>query len=680
MRLILDVENTVIERDGKLHLDPFEETNSLVMVGLLNANNEETIITFDHSEVEPTPNGHEIVQKALDDATILIGHNIAYDLVWLWESGFKYNGSVFDTMLGEYVLQRGQKKPLSLEACAERYELATQKEGTLKKYFSEGYTTRDIPHKELSDYLSADLHATKELSDKLYVRLNTSSDSPLLNTVLLTNEVACCLARIYRRGFSVNMEALDAVQKEFENERRQLNTDLHAHTANLMGDTPINLNSPEQLSWVIYGRKIKDKTEWANSIDPYMDDVDFRNLIIQGTKVLYKTRAEQCQDCEGKGEIFRMKVDGNPYAKASRCKTCNGQGYVFTNTDKVAGLRFRPPSPKWASANGFSTSKLNIETLERAARAKNMTDAVDFLSKVRRLSAVETYLSSFVEGIKIHTKKDRKLHVRLLQHRTATGRFSGADPNMQNMPRGGTFPVKRVFVSRWEGGKILEADFAQLEFRTAAYLSQDKIAMKEIEDGFDVHAYTASVITESGQKTSRQEAKAHTFAPLYGATGFGRTSAEAKYYEQFTKKYEGVALWHSRLAKEAVTNKTIKTPSGREFSFPNVYKNKHGRVSNFTQIKNYPVQSFATADIVPLALLYIDKLLDTMKSCVVNTVHDSIVIDVHPDEEKAVLGAIETTNRNLPILVNNKWGIEFNVPLLLESKIGNNWLDTKDIS
>ena len=680
MRLILDVENTVIERDGKLHLDPFEETNSLVMVGLLNANNEETIITFDHSEVEPTPNGHEIVQKALDDATILIGHNIAYDLVWLWESGFKYNGSVFDTMLGEYVLQRGQKKPLSLEACAERYELATQKEGTLKKYFSEGYTTRDIPHKELSDYLSADLHATKELSDKLYVRLNSSSDSPLLNTVLLTNEVACCLARIYRRGFSVNMEALDAVQKEFENERRQLNTDLHAHTANLMGDTPINLNSPEQLSWVIYGRKIKDKTEWANSIDPYMDDVDFRNLIIQGTKVLYKTRAEQCQDCEGKGEIFRMKVDGNPYAKASRCKTCNGQGYVFTNTDKVAGLRFRPPSPKWASANGFSTSKLNIETLERAARAKNMTDAVDFLSKVRRLSAVETYLSSFVEGIKIHTKKDRKLHVRLLQHRTATGRFSGADPNMQNMPRGGTFPVKRVFVSRWEGGKILEADFAQLEFRTAAYLSQDKIAMKEIEDGFDVHAYTASVITESGQKTTRQEAKAHTFAPLYGATGFGRTSAEAKYYEQFTKKYEGVALWHSRLAKEAVTNKTIKTPSGREFSFPNVYKNKHGRVSNFTQIKNYPVQSFATADIVPLALLYIDKLLDTMKSCVVNTVHDSIVIDVHPDEEKAVLGAIETTNRNLPILVNNKWGIEFNVPLLLESKIGNNWLDTKDVS
>ena len=34
MRVVLDVENTVIRRDGKLHLDPFEPANSLVMVGV----------------------------------------------------------------------------------------------------------------------------------------------------------------------------------------------------------------------------------------------------------------------------------------------------------------------------------------------------------------------------------------------------------------------------------------------------------------------------------------------------------------------------------------------------------------------------------------------------------------------------------------------------------------------
>jgi len=248
------------------------------------------------------------------------------------------------------------------------------------------------------------------------------------------------------------------------------------------------------------------------------------------------------------------------------------------------------------------------------------------------------------------------------------------------MPRGGTFPVKKVFVSRWDGGKILEADFAQLEFRAAAYLSQDGVAIEEVSTGFDVHAYTAEVITNAGQPTSRQDAKAHTFAPLYGATGFGRTAAEAAYYEHFNDKYTGVATWHSKLATEAITTQKIVTPSGREFSFPDVVRKANGRVSYFTQIKNYPVQSFATADIVPIALLHIDKLLDNMQSCVVNTVHDSIVIDVHPDEERKVLDIIDLTNKELPNLITLRWGIDFNVPLLLESKIGSNWLDTKDVA
>jgi len=680
MKLTLDIENTVTNRDGKMHLDPFEPENSLTMVGMLNDQGVERIVTFDHSEVEADDNGHVLVQEWLDATTILICHNAAYDLLWLWESGFKYDGPVFDTMLAEYVLQRGQKEPLSLEACAERYELATQKQDTLKEYFKKGYSTRDIPHDELSKYLSADLHATQQLSDKLYYRLNTEEDSTLMNTVLLTNEVAVRLARIYQRGFAVNMDVLDSVRIEFEEEKKQLTEDLQSYVRKVMGDTPINLNSPEQLSWVIYGRKVIDKQDWASKIDPYMDDSEFRSMVSSGTEKMYKTNAVQCRSCNGTGYIRKIKKNGQPFAKPSRCPDCNTAGFLFVPTDTAAGFKFKPPSPKWASANGFTTSKINLEILEGAARTKGMEDATDFLSKVRRLSAVDTYLSSFVDGIKAYVKADGKLHVRLLQHRTSTGRFSGADPNMQNMPRGQTFPVKKVFVSRWENGKILEADFAQLEFRAAAYLSQDGVAIEEVSTGFDVHSYTAEVITNAGQPTDRQTAKAHTFAPLYGATGFGRTRAEAAYYEHFNEKYKGVAAWHSRLAKEALETQKIRTPSGREFVFPDVVRKSSGRVSHFTQIKNYPVQSFATADIVPLVLIHIDDLLKDMQSCIVNTVHDSIVIDVHPDEEERVINVINETNRVLKDLITLRWGIDFNVPLLLESKIGPNWLDTKDVA
>ena len=125
-------------------------------------------------------------------------------------------------MLAEYVLQRGQKEPLSLEACAERYDLDTKKQDTLKEYFAKGYSTRDIPYNELTEYLIADLEATQQLADNQMRRLNSKQDAGLKGTVELTNEVAVCLARIYQRGFTVDLDVLEDVRLEFEQERDQL--------------------------------------------------------------------------------------------------------------------------------------------------------------------------------------------------------------------------------------------------------------------------------------------------------------------------------------------------------------------------------------------------------------------------------------------------------------------------
>jgi DNA polymerase I-like protein with 3'-5' exonuclease and polymerase domains len=675
MKLVLDVENTVTEREGKLHLDPFEPDNSLIMVGALTDNGVKYLYRMDEDA-----SYFNKIQELLDKTTVLIGHNIVHDLMWLWESNFKYNGDVFDTMLGEYVLQRGQKQALSLEMCAERYNLDTKKQDTLKEYFKQGMGVDEIPPDELSSYLSSDLHATKELYNEITNKLSTEEYSGLTNTVNLTNRVALTLANIYRNGFRVDVAKLSNVKEEFTKEKKEIEEFLQAEVRDFMGDTPINLNSPEQLSWLIYSRKPKDKQQWTVMLSPHMHIEDYKAKVKEHSSVLYKTKAIRCQKCDGKGKIRKIRKDGTPFAKENRCPTCNALGYLFVPTKEIAGMKFTAPNSKWISAHGWSTSKGNLELLKSIARQKGMKKAETFLSKAIRLSALDSYLSSFIDGIDNNLKSDNLLHVRLLQHRTATGRFSGADPNMQNMPRGGTFPVKKVFISRWEGGKILEADFAQLEFRTAAYLSQDKTAMKEIEDGFDVHSYTAKVISESGQKTTRQEAKAHTFAPLYGATGFGRTPAEATYYKQFTQKYKGISLWHSKLAEEAMSTRKITTPSGREFSFPFVERRSNGSVTFFTQIKNFPVQSFATADIVPVVLLDIEKQLDKLQSCIVNTVHDSIVIDVHPNEEQDVINVIKNTNSNLKDIIDSQFNINLNVPLELEAKIGNNWLDTKDIA
>ena len=683
MRNVLDVENTVTKRDGKTMLDPFEPGNQLVQVGVLDVDNwkNENIITLDHAEYKDNSgNGRKVLQSILDMTTLLIMHNAQHDLMWLWECGYTYDGAIYDTMLAEYLLLRGQKEPLGLDACAQRRELEYQKDDTLKKYFKEGYNTNEIPLSELSFYLRHDLLTTRELFLATERDFSKPESSSLDRVKAQTFETCKTLTRMYMSGFRVDSTALQSVRVEFENEKAQIEERLQKKVRELMGDTPINLNSPEQMSQVVFSVSVRDKKEWAALFDFVQTPQEFKAAVKANSTPIYRTKAFTCPTCNGEGKTYKVKKDGTRYARPNKCKDCDARGYQLKKTNKVAGLCFAAPSKKWVSANGFSTSKDNLDTLISTAKSNGMDTAVEFLSDLKRLSAVSVYLSSFVDGINVYTKPTTgMLHVGLTQHITSTGRFSGRNPNMQNMPRGGTFPVKRVFVSRWDGGKIMEADFAQLEFRTAAFLAQDDTAMEEIATGFDVHSYTAKVITDAGEPTSRQEAKAHTFAPLFGATGYGRSKAVAAYYEHFTEKYKGVAKWHKKLADEAVRFQKITNVSGRQYAFPDVTRRGNGSVSHFTMIKNYPVQGFATGDVVPVVLNEMYRRLKPLQSCLVNSVHDSVVIDVHPDEEQQVIQIVYDLNDGLNELVEEAYGVTMNVPLLLEAKIGPNWLDNKDV-
>jgi DNA polymerase-1 len=682
MRLVVDVENTITKREKKNILDPFEPGLELVQVGMQNVDNpdETYLFTLNHKEDQDVGGSRAMnIQLILDNTTLLIMHNAQHDLMWLWESGFKYDGDIYDTMLAEYLLQRGQKEPISLEACAERRELNYQKQDTLKEYYKKGYNTNEIPLQELLFYLRSDLNITRELFFALEQDYSQPDSESLHKVRDITFRTCKALTRMYMSGIRVDRSALQEVRLEFEKEKAEIEDRLQRKTRELMGDTPINLNSPEQASQVIFSRRIHNKKEWADLFDYTETKKEFEEAIEANSSVIRKTKASTCPDCNGRGLVHKLRKDGTLYKLPTKCKDCDGRGYLLTKTKEVAGLCFSAPSKKWISANGFSTSKGNLESLMATATSNGMESALSFLTDLKRLSAISSYLSSFVDGINIYTKPNGFLHVNLTQSVTSTGRFSGRNPNMQNMPRGGTFPVKRVFISRWEGGQIMECDFAQLEFRVAAFLSQDSTAMQEIDTGFDVHSYTAKVISDAGQPTGRQEAKEHTFAPLFGATGYGRSKAVAAYYKHFTEKYEGVAAWHEELGDEAVRFEKITNKSGRQYAFPGVTRRANGSVSHFTMIKNYPVQGFATGDIVPVVLLEFERLLEPLQSCLVNTVHDSMVIDVHPDEVKKVLTIVETINANLNCVIKDAYDVEMNVPLLLEAKIGKNWLDTVDV-
>ena len=305
-------------------------------------------------------------------------------------------------------------------------------------------------------------------------------------------------------------------------------------------------------------------------------------------------------------------------------------------------------------------------------RAKG--DMKEFVDIIIRYNAIDTYLNTFVNGIRDHVNEDSILHPKFMQCVTATARLSSRDPNFQNQPRGTTFPIRKVITSRFEGGKIMEIDFSQLEFRTAVFLAQDKQGIKDIDDGVDVHQFTADTIG-----VSRQDAKAHTFKPLYG--GMSGSDDEKRYYKAFLEKYKDIAKWHENLQSDAIQYKKVKLPSGREYAFPYAQRQAWGGSSYSTQIKNYPVQGFATADIVPIACINAYKMMKDrdVKSLLINTVHDSIVVDAHPDEIETMTKLLDRATKDVIDSLYDFYKVEFNVPLDTELKVGANWLEMQEI-
>lgn len=154
----------------------------------------------------------------------------------------------------------------------------------------------------------------------------------------------------------------------------------------------------------------------------------------------------------------------------------------------------------------------------------------------------------------------------------------------QNIPRA----YKRLFWSGDDEYYVGEADAAQLEFRVAAALGNDDIAIKEIIDGADVHSITAQVLTEAGEPTDRQGAKASTFAPLYG--GMGSTPAQKEYAAFFKDKYKGISSTQRGWALEVLSNKELVLPYGMRYYWPDTkLVAKTGYITNSTQIYNFPV-------------------------------------------------------------------------------------------
>jgi len=684
MQTVIDCETSYQVVDGKKDPSPFNNKNKLVSLGYNTSTGKSNYLFFAHNQLSDIPlkqNFNEL-QIILDQTTLLIGHNIKFDLEWLLECGFKYSGLLWDTMVCEYVFARGLKPSFNLNNVAKTYGFEG-KDKNIEEYLRQNISFEDIPPTIIETYGRQDVSQTGKIFLQQEERLS-KEDNILKPTVHMSMDFIWPLIAMERNGIKIDTNILKALEQQYTIEYNEIEANLKKIIQQVMGATPINLNSPEQLSLLIYSRKVKDKAKWRETFNigselrgsivkskykTKMDNLNFIKVVREQTEVVYKTEAVHCTTCNGLGFFYKIKKDGNPFKKSTVCRACGGRGFTYKSLPMVAGLKAVPASYEDTADGGFVTDGYTLSILKNRVTTKAAA-VIDLLIRRNKLS---TYLDTFIRAL---SKVDNSsiLHPSFMQCATATGRLSSRNPNFQNQPRGDKFPLRKVVVSRFDGGHILEGDYSQLEFRVAAELSDCKVAYQDIVDGVDIHAQTANILG-----CSRQDAKPDTFKPLYG--GQTGTDKQQAYYSFFLKKYSGISAYHVKLQNEAVTNKVIRIPTGREYAFPNAQWMRNGSATFATKIKNYPVQGFATGDIVPISSILIYKLMieKKVKSLLINEVHDSNIADVFPGEEQVMIEIFTQGMLGVKEELVRRYNYKLTVPLSIELKIGENWLELKKL-
>jgi DNA polymerase I-like protein with 3'-5' exonuclease and polymerase domains len=292
-------------------------------------------------------------------------------------------------------------------------------------------------------------------------------------------------------------------------------------------------------------------------------------------------------------------------------------------------------------------------------------------------------------------------HAEINQTRTATHRTSStgipADygtVQFQNLPRS----FKSLFSPRTPFWKIAEADSAQLEFRVAAFLGNDTQAKADIRDiNWDAHVTSAAAMAgvgygelysayksgAAGAAEKRQDAKPETFKPLYG--GQKGTKAQERWYKEFRARYPELADVQKGWVYEVARSKQLVTNWGMRFYFPHASISRSGYCNVNAAVYNYPVQSLATAEIIPIAMVFLWHRIKAAgyenSIILVNTVHDSVAAELDPElAEWFERACVESFTLDVYGYLKQVYGLNFDVPLGCSVKIGDFLSEGKEVS
>ena len=563
----------------------------------------------------------------LEAADYLVAHNIKFEAGWLLRLGYDPTDKLWaDTLLAEYVRLGNRKAPLDLGSVSERYGYKG-KEELIDTMMKAGICPSDMPEKRLANRCRRDVITTAQVWEKQRRGLDKSNRLGILYT---RSMLAPILAVIEGNGVCLDRERVRETYEEYATKLAEVRAKVDKFTGG------INPNSPPQMARFLY------------------EELKFPE---------------------------RTRANGKP-------------------------IRNKPTKqfPDGAPMTDADT----LEWLDTQAKTKRQKEWIKLRQEYGKLNAAVTKNLEFFKGV-VEERENCIFYGKFNQSVAGTHRLSSSgrpqkfelfpkpkSVQFQNMPR----VFKRLFRSRDPDYFFTEADAAQLEFRVAVDLTGDPQGHKDIRDPkFDAHVQSAAVIFdkdyaelfeaakvkgEKWAKLLRQDAKPDTFKPLYGGTK--GTPEQERYYHYFQhERYPAMYAVQEGWLNQVLSDGKLVTPWGMRFYWKFKVDKRgtamYGGKPIGPKVFNYPVQSFATAEIVPIAIIHLFYRCkkDGLRVIFNNTVHDSVLAEVHKEDfDRYKEHVIEAFTTDVYKYLERVYRYKFSIPLGCEIVYGEFWSEGEE--
>lgn len=405
----------------------------------------------------------------------------------------------------------------------------------------------------------------------------------------------------------------------------------------------------------------------------------FYSMEMETLKIVYKMEAKGVQ------------LDSSLIADLEQefsTKIADIKDYLVEILNAKSGRTDSNPNSPMQVMSAMKVSSTQASELEKLLALNTTSEELkEFIKKFIEYKSL-VKLMSFITALPLEVNPDtQKIHASFNHSGTSTGRFSCSSPNLQQIPRDAR--MRKLFKAS-PGCKLIVADYGQIELVLAAQITKDETLCNAYKSGLDVHKLTASRLMGKDisevTKQDRQLAKAVNFGLAYGMGAkklviYAETSYEVKMTLEEAEKFRNIYLndlypglkdWHTRSSQEM--NYYIQPPSvtlmGRSRLFRHPALGSHQGGIGFSAYVNAQDQG-SGADIIKIALMTYEQLVDSSKAYPIMQIHDEIVVE---STEEYVQEAYDLLLKAMHYAAKV---IIPDLPVTIEAHIGNNWAEAK---